>query len=142
MSLIPISRFAPSPTGVLHLGNVRTALFSYLLGKHLQGKFILRCEDTDLERSTEEFLQQQQIDLKWLGLDWDAGPDMNSEYGPYRQSQRNDIYDEYYQKLKDLDLAYPCFCTSQELKLVRKSQLQSGQPPRYNGKCSHCEFTF
>ena len=137
MSLVTKSRFAPSPTGILHLGNVRTALFSYLLGKHLKGEFILRCEDTDQERSKEAYLQQQQIDLKWLGLDWDAGPDMGSERGPYRQSQRSEIYNKYYQELQDAELAYPCFCTPQELKLLRKAQLQSGQPPRYNGKCSH-----
>jgi len=137
MSLKPKSRFAPSPTGTLHLGNVRTALFSYLLGKNLSGDFILRCEDTDQERSEEAYLQQQQVDLKWLGLDWDAGPDMGSEFGPYRQSQRNDVYDKYYAELEETGLAYSCFCTSNELKFVRKAQLQAGQPPRYNGKCSH-----
>ena len=137
MSSTPKSRFAPSPTGILHLGNVRTALFSYLLAKNLQGDFVLRCEDTDQERSKEEFLQLQQADLKWLGLAWDAGPDMGSEHGPYRQSQRNDIYNHYYQELEAKGLVYPCFCTPQELKIVRKAQLQSGQPPRYNGTCSH-----
>jgi len=132
-----ISRFAPSPTGNIHLGNVRTALFSYLLGKRLQGDFILRCEDTDQERSEEAYLQQQQVDLKWLGLDWSAGPDMNSEHGPYRQSQRLDIYNKYYAKLEEQGVAYPCFCTATELKIMRNAQMQSGKPPRYSGICSH-----
>ena len=135
--LKPISRFAPSPTGNIHLGNVRTALFSYLLAKHLGGDFILRCEDTDLERSDEAYLQQQQIDLRWLGLEWSAGPDMNSEHGPYRQSQRNDIYTKYYSELQNAGIAYPCFCSSQELKVMRKLQMQSGKPPRYSGTCTH-----
>jgi len=134
--LTPISRFAPSPTGNIHLGNVRTALFSYLLGKSLDGKFILRCEDTDAERSEEAYLQQQQVDLKWLGLDWSAGPDMNSEHAPYRQSQRSDIYEKFYAQLQEHGLAYQCFCSPQELKVLRKTQLQSGKPPRYNGKCA------
>ena len=132
-----ITRFAPSPTGNIHLGNVRTALFSYLLGMHLKGKFILRCEDTDQERSEEAFLQQQQLDLKWLGIDWTAGPDMGSEHGPYRQSKRLDIYDQYYAELEDRGIAYPCFCTATELKIMRNAQMQSGKPPRYSGICSH-----
>lgn len=132
-----ITRFAPSPTGNIHLGNVRTALFSYLLGKHLDGEFILRCEDTDQERSDEAFLQQQQIDLHWLGLEWSRGPDMGSEHGPYRQSQRNDIYNRYYSDLIEKNLAYPCFCSAQELKVMRKLQMQSGKPPRYAGTCEN-----
>jgi len=136
-TLTVISRFAPSPTGNIHLGNVRTALFSYLLAKHLDGEFILRCEDTDQERSEEAYLQQQQIDLRWLGLDWSAGPDMNSAFGPYRQSRRSDIYARYYDELIEKDLVYPCFCSPQELKIMRKAQMQSGNPPRYSGTCSH-----
>ena len=132
-----ITRFAPSPTGNIHLGNVRTALFSYLLGMHLKGKFILRCEDTDQERSEESFLQQQQVDLKWLGIDWSAGPDMGSSHGPYRQSQRSDIYNKYYAELEKHSIAYPCFCTATELKIMRNAQMQSGKPPRYSGLCSH-----
>lgn len=132
-----ITRFAPSPTGNIHLGNVRTALFSYLLGKHLKGEFILRCEDTDLERSDEAYLQQQQIDLKWLGLDWSSGPDMNSAHGPYRQSQRLDIYNKYYAELEEQGIAYACFCSPTELKIMRNAQMQSGKPPRYSGLCSH-----
>ena len=132
-----ITRFAPSPTGNIHLGNVRTALFSYLLGKHLKGEFILRCEDTDLERSDEAYLQQQQVDLKWLGLDWSSGPDMNSAHGPYRQSQRLDIYKKYYAELEEQGIAYSCFCSATELKIMRNAQMQSGKPPRYSGICSH-----
>ena len=132
-----ITRFAPSPTGNIHLGNVRTALFSYLLGMNLKGKFILRCEDTDQERSEESFLQQQQVDLKWLGIDWSAGPDMSSEHGPYRQSKRLDIYNKYYAELEEQAIAYPCFCTATELKIMRNAQMQSGKPPRYSGICSH-----
>ncbi|MBT8140871.1 MAG: glutamate--tRNA ligase [Gammaproteobacteria bacterium] len=133
----PISRFAPSPTGNIHLGNVRTALFSYLLAKHLHGDFILRCEDTDQERSDEAFLQQQQRDLRWLGLDWSAGPDMDSAHGPYRQSQRFEIYDGFYKDLIEKGIAYACFCSPQELKMMRKAQMQSGRPPRYSGTCRH-----
>jgi len=132
-----ISRFAPSPTGNIHLGNVRTALFSYLLGMHLKGKFILRCEDTDQERSEEAYLQQQQVDLKWLGIEWHAGPDMGSEHGPYRQSQRLETYSKYYTELEEQGIAYPCFCTATELKIMRNAQMQSGKPPRYSGICSH-----
>ena len=132
-----ITRFAPSPTGNIHLGNVRTALFSYLLGKHLKGDFILRCEDTDQERSEEAYLKQQQLDLKWLGIDWSAGPDMGSAHGPYRQSQRSDIYNKYYAELAEQGIAYACFCSPAELKIMRNAQMQSGKPPRYSGVCSH-----
>lgn len=121
-----VSRFAPSPTGYLHLGNARTAIFSYLFARHMGGKFILRIEDTDRERSTKEFEQMLLEDLKWLGLEWD-------EF--YRQSERFDIYREYAQKLLDSGHAYPCFCTVEELEEERKRAEEKGVPYRYSGKC-------
>ncbi len=121
-----ITRFAPSPTGYLHLGNARTAIFSYLFARHHRGKFILRIEDTDLERSTKEFEAMLLEDLKWLGLDWD-------EF--YRQSERFDIYREYAQRLIELGHAYPCFCTPEELSLERQEAEKKGIPYRYSGKC-------
>ena len=121
-----VSRFAPSPTGYLHLGNARTAIFSYLFARHYGGKFILRIEDTDRERSTKEFENMLIEDLKWLGLDWD-------EF--YRQSERFDIYREYAQRLVESGHAYPCFCTVEELEEERKKAEEKGVPYRYSGKC-------
>lgn len=121
------TRFAPSPTGLLHLGNIRTALFNALLSRRMQGDFLLRIEDTDKERSKKEYTDQLITDLQWLGLDW--------QDGPYWQSQRQDIYNHYYQVLIDNKLAYPCFCTEQQLALTRKVQLSQGKPPRYTGTC-------
>src|SRR5262245_45842159 len=109
--LVATTRFAPSPTGELHLGNVRTALFSWLLARHLGGRFILRVEDTDQERSKDDYMRQQMFDLRWLGLDWDAGPDREDERGPYRQSQRGPIYVNYFDVLATKALTYPCFCS-------------------------------
>lgn len=126
MTLIK-TRFAPSPTGLLHLGSIRTALFNVLLAKHFAGKFLLRVEDTDRERSKAEYAEQLMADLRWLGLDW--------QEGPYYQSERQAIYDQYYRVLEDNGLAYPCFCTEQQLALARKVQLSSGKPPRYPGTC-------
>ncbi len=121
-----ITRFAPSPTGYLHLGNARTAIFSYLFARHHKGKFILRIEDTDRERSTKEFEDMLIEDLKWLGLEWD-------EF--YRQSERFEIYKEYAQKLIESGHAYPCFCTLEELEEERKKAEERGVPYRYSGKC-------
>ncbi len=121
-----VSRFAPSPTGYLHLGNARTAIFSYLFARHHRGKFILRVEDTDRERSTKEFEEMLLEDLKWLGIDWD-------EF--YRQSERFDIYREYAEKLVQSGHAYPCFCTVEELEEERKKAEERGVPYRYSGKC-------
>ncbi len=121
-----VSRFAPSPTGYLHLGNARTAIFSYLFARHHRGKFILRVEDTDRERSTKEFEQMLLEDLKWLGIEWD-------EF--YRQSERFDIYSEYAEKLVQNGHAYPCFCTVEELEEERKKAEEKGVPYRYSGKC-------
>ena len=126
ITVMIVSRFAPSPTGYLHLGNARTAIFSYLFARHMGGKFILRVEDTDRERSTKEFEEMLLEDLKWLGLEWD-------EF--YRQSERFEIYREYTQRLLDSGHAYPCFCTVEELEEERKKAEEKGVPYRYSGKC-------
>jgi len=130
------TRFAPSPTGFMHLGNVRTALFSALLAHSQQGEFLLRIEDTDLERSAEKYTQGILDDLKWLGLHWQEGPHADQGNGPYFQSQRTEIYNHYYQKLEELGYVYPCFCSERQLAVTRKSQLAAGQPPRYTRICA------
>jgi len=104
-------RFAPSPTGRLHLGGARTALYDYLLARQLGGKFILRVEDIDLKRFVPGAEKELMDGLHWLGLEWDEGPDIGGPYGPYRQSERKDIYLEYAQQLIALDKACYCFCT-------------------------------
>ena len=129
-------RFAPSPTGFLHVGNARTALFNWLFARQQDGVFILRVEDTDVERSTAEYDRKLMEDLRWLGLDWDEGPDVGGEYGPYRQSQRLDFYREYVEKLLKEEKAYHCFCSHDELEKERKKALDAGLTPVYNGKCS------
>ncbi len=121
------TRFAPSPTGWMHFGNLRTALFNFLFAKKEGAKFLLRIEDTDNVRSKSEYLDDLLIDLKWLHLNWDEGPVL--------QSQRADVYNEYYKKLEDGGFAYPCFCTEEEINITRKIQIAAGQPPRYAGTC-------
>lgn len=128
-------RFAPSPTGYLHVGNARTALFNWLFARQQDGVFILRVEDTDVERSTSEYDRKLMEDLRWLGLDWDEGPDKGGEYGPYRQSQRLDFYRAHVEKLLKEDKAYPCFCSHNELERERKKALDAGQTPVYSRKC-------
>jgi nondiscriminating glutamyl-tRNA synthetase len=128
-------RFAPSPTGYLHIGNVRTALFNWLFARHNKGDFILRIEDTDFERSTKEYEKGVLQDLSWLGLDWDEGPDIGGDYGPYRQSERLNIYSNYAHKLLKEGKAYYCFCSPEELQAERSKALKEGKPPRYSGKC-------
>ena len=135
MSDAPVTRFAPSPSGNLHLGNVRTALFSFLLARHAGGRFVLRIEDSDASRSSEEFCRNQQEDLLWLGLAWDAGPGREDERGPYRQSQRLGLYARHLERLAAQGQVYECYCTALELELSRKAQLASGRPPRYAGTC-------
>ena len=130
-----VTRFAPSPTGALHLGNARTALFSFLLGRASGGRFILRVEDTDSGRGSPEFIAMQLADLAWLGLSWDAGPDREDSRGPYRQSARGRIYEDLYAKLERAGHSYPCYCTPVELDVARRAQLAAGQPPRYPGTC-------
>jgi glutamyl-tRNA synthetase len=130
-----VTRFAPSPTGSLHLGNARTALFSYLWARKTGGKFILRIEDTDLERSQDRFRDQLMADMRWLGLDWDEGPDVGGPSAPYLQAQRGEFYRASYEQLSAQGLAYPCYCTAEELELSRKLQRMAGKPPRYAGTC-------
>ncbi len=129
------TRFCPSPTGLIHLGNIRTALFSALYARNQAGTFLLRIEDTDAERSEERFTEQLQQDLHWLGLDWQEGPSHDAGLGPYFQSQRQAIYDDYYQRLEEAGFAYLCFCSEEELALTRKIQRSQGKPPRYPGTC-------
>lgn len=129
------TRFAPSPTGELHLGNARTALFNFLLARHESGRFLLRIEDTDAERSNEKHTTALIADLRWLGMDWDAGPDREDSKGPYRQSQRGAAYARYFAELEKRGAVYPCFCTPLQLEASRRAQLASGRPPRYAGTC-------
>jgi nondiscriminating glutamyl-tRNA synthetase len=131
----PRVRFAPSPTGLLHIGNARTALFNYLFAKHHQGMFILRIEDTDIERSTDESIHQIIKDLQWLGIAWDEGPDRGGPEGPYRQSQRLSIYRDHADQLSQQGLVYKCFCSPERLEALRKQQLSKGKMPRYDGRC-------
>jgi glutamyl-tRNA synthetase len=139
MSLVnesPVTtRFAPSPTGSLHLGNARTAFFSYLWARKTGGRFILRIEDTDLERSEPRFRDELMADLQWLGLEWDEGPDIGGPSAPYAQSERGEFYAELFARLEAQERAYPCFCSAEELELSRKLQRMSGKPPRYAGTC-------
>ncbi|MCF6766929.1 glutamate--tRNA ligase [Thiotrichales bacterium 19S11-10] len=131
------TRFAPSPTGIITLGNARTALFSALLAKKDDDIFLLRIEDTDKERSKQVFADQLQDDLKWILCQWQEGPGIDLGNGPYYQSDRNEVYENFYNQLIDQGLAYPCFCTEEKLELTRKVQRASGQAPRYPGTCSH-----
>lgn len=130
-----VTRFAPSPTGELHLGNARTALFNFLLARRTGGRFVLRIEDTDAQRSEAAHLAVVLEDLRWLGLEWDAGPDREDERGPYRQSRRGELYLRFFEALEGQQIAYPCFCTPLELAASRRAQLGSGRPPRYAGTC-------
>ncbi|WMT29017.1 glutamate--tRNA ligase [Bacillus aerius] len=130
-------RYAPSPTGHLHIGNARTALFNYLFARSQGGKFIIRIEDTDQKRNVEGGEESQLRHLQWLGVDWDESIDKDGGYGPYRQSERNDIYKKYYDELLEKDLAYKCYCTAEELEEEREAQIARSEMPRYSGKCSH-----
>src|SRR5262252_5306457 len=128
-------RFAPSPTGQLHVGNARTALFNWLLARRLGGTFILRVEDTDAERSTLASEQAILEDLRWLGLAWDEGPDVGGPHAPYRQSERLALYENAARDLLARGHAYRCFCTPEELEADRQAALAAGRPPKYSGKC-------
>jgi len=130
-----VTRFAPSPSGIVHLGNARTALFNFLLARKHAGRFVLRIEDTDVQRTQEPQVAGLCEDLAWLGLEWDEGPDRAGPHAPYRQSQRSAIYQQYFEQLERAQLVYPCFCTSLELDLSRRAQLAAGRPPRYLGTC-------
>ncbi len=128
-------RFAPSPTGHLHVGGARTALFNWLFARQNNGVLVLRIEDTDLARSTKESEEVMLNDLKWLGLHWDEGPDKGGDFGPYRQSERLSIYREYADKLLAEGKAYHCFCTDEELEAHREQRRAEHQTPHYSGKC-------
>jgi nondiscriminating glutamyl-tRNA synthetase len=128
-------RFAPSPTGDLHVGNARTALFNWLFAKHYGGDFILRIEDTDQERTSPAFEKNILEDLKWLSIYWDEGPEKGGDFGPYHQIQRLGIYDKYAKELIKAGKVYPCYCTEEELETERASRLSMRMMPRYMGKC-------
>ncbi len=132
-------RYAPSPTGYLHIGNARTALFNYLFAKHNNGDFIIRIEDTDVNRNIEDGVKSQLDNLKWLGVDWDESVDLGGDYGPYAQLERMEsgIYQPYIDELLEKGLAYRCFCTSEELEKETEAQKQRGEIPKYSGKCRH-----
>ncbi len=134
-------RFAPAPTGLLHIGNARTALFNYLFAKHHHGIFILRIEDTDVERSTETSIDHILEDLKWLGIRWEEGPDQGGPAGSYRQSQRLSLYRGYADQLLKEGKAYKCFCSPERLESLRKEQLSKGKMPRYDGRCRSLSAT-
>jgi len=129
------TRMAPSPTGHMHLGTARTALYDYLLSQRTGGQFILRIEDTDMKR-TVPGAEQEIIDgIRWLGLEYNEGPDIGGPYGPYRQSERFEIYQAHWKILVDKGHAYPCFCTSERLEKVRQFQMKHKEPVRYDGTC-------
>ncbi|HET7628965.1 MAG TPA: glutamate--tRNA ligase [Bacillales bacterium] len=130
-------RYAPSPTGHLHIGNARTALFNYLFARSRGGTFVIRVEDTDRKRNIEGGEYNQLENLKWLGIDWDESVDVGGEYGPYRQMERLDIYAKHVDELFERGHAYKCYCTEEELQQEREAQLAKGIAPRYSGKCRH-----
>lgn len=129
------TRFAPSPTGDLHVGNIRTALFGWAYARHTGGKLIFRIEDTDRERVTDEYIGRAIDTLKWLGLNWDEGPEVGGPFGPYLQSQRLDIYKHWAETFLKNGDAYNCYCTTEELESRREAQREKNQAPGYDGKC-------
>ena len=133
-------RFAPSPTGKLHLGGARTALINYLIAKQSGGQFILRIEDTDQKRYVSSAEEGIMNGLRWLGLEWDEGPEIGGQYGPYRQSERKAIYQQYAQELIKMDKAYYCFCTPERLQEMRKEQTKNKQPYLYDGCCRNIPY--
>lgn len=132
-------RFAPSPTGLLHVGNARTALYNWLFARHTGGDFLLRIEDTDLDRSEEKHEAQLMEDLRWLGLDWDEGPGVEGAHAPYRQSERLGIYQEHTERLLREGKAYRCFCTSEELEAERARAVAEHRPQIYSGRCRNID---
>jgi glutamyl-tRNA synthetase len=128
-------RFAPSPTGHMHLGSARTALYDYLLAKQTGGQLILRIEDTDQKRYVEGAEQELLDGLHWLGLDWDEGPDKGGAFGPYRQSERKEIYQQYARQLVESGHAFYCFCTPERLQTVREEQIRNKVQAKYDGTC-------
>jgi len=142
-------RFAPSPTGFLHVGGARTALYNYLFAKKHNGVFVLRIEDTDIERSTKESEEQLIEALTWLGLDWDEGPNVKGEYGPYRQSERTYIYKQMTEKLINEGKAYYSYTYPEELEEIKEKLIKEGKPPHYsyellepyNTEARNCQHT-
>ena len=137
----PRVRLAPSPTGWFHVGTARTALFNYLFARKNGGKFILRIEDTDKTRSKKNYEDNIIEGLKWLDLEWDEGPGKEGDFGPYRQSQRLDIYEKYLQQLLAEGKAYYCFCTREELEAQKQDLVSRGLPSKYSGKCRNLPET-
>src|SRR5205085_9248992 len=129
------TRFAPAPSGSLHVGNARTALFSWLFARHHGGTFVLRVEDTDASRVTEEAVDILKGSLRWLGLDWDEGPDVGGPFAPYRQTERLGLYRNAADKLVAGGNAYRCYCTPEELEERRKAAMARGEPPGHDGRC-------
>jgi glutamyl-tRNA synthetase len=128
-------RMAPSPTGQIHIGNVRTVLFNWLFARKNCGTFILRIEDTDKERSRKEYEEIIFEDLAWLGIAWDEGPDKGGPYGPYRQSERTEIYKKYLKELLEKGEAYYCYCTKEDIEAQKQAMASQGLPPKYSGHC-------
>ncbi|MBI4085113.1 MAG: glutamate--tRNA ligase [Candidatus Liptonbacteria bacterium] len=128
-------RFAPSPTGFFHIGSARTVLFNWIFARQRGGSFILRIEDTDSERSKPEYEEDILAGIRWLGLDWDEGPDKSGPFSPYRQSERREFYKKYLEKLLEEKKAYFCFCSKEQLEIDRQNMLAQGIPPKYAGRC-------
>ncbi|NQW71547.1 MAG: glutamate--tRNA ligase, partial [Actinobacteria bacterium] len=128
-------RFCPSPTGNPHVGMIRTALFNWAFARHMQGTFVFRIEDTDSARDSEESYDALLDALRWLGLTWDEGPEVGGPHGPYRQSQRLDIYADVAARLRDADYAYACYCSQTELEERRDLAKAEGRTPGYDGQC-------
>ncbi|MFC4075440.1 glutamate--tRNA ligase [Salinithrix halophila] len=129
------TRYAPSPTGHLHIGGARTALFSYLWARKHGGAFVVRIEDTDVERNLADAEEKQMAALKWLGVEWDESVDVGGPFAPYRSMERLDLYREYLSRLLEAGQAYPCYCTQEELERERERQLAEGEAPKYSGRC-------
>jgi len=141
LDLKPVrTRFAPSPTGRMHIGSARSALYPFLLARRTGGTFILRIEDTDQKRFIPGAEQELIDGLQWLGINYDEGPDVGGPCAPYRQTERREIYNEYAWKLVELGNAFPCFCTPDRLENVRQEQMKNKQNPRYDGTCRNLKL--
>ena len=136
MAPVPVrTRIAPAPSGSIHVGNARTALYNWLFARHHGGTFVLRVEDTDRKRATDEAYRAVIEDLRWLGLQWDEGPEVGGDFGPYRQSERTERYTAASTQLLDAGRAYRCYCTAEELAERRRRAQSEGRPPGYDGRC-------